>query len=78
MARSVFATVRTPKARFSDLHRANGMHSSEERETENSIVSVKYDCREQSAVASCSGWPSIRVQAKAPSKPEGPSLSSRG
>ena len=78
MARSVFATVRTPKDLFSDLHRANGMHSSEERETENSIASVKYDRRGQSSVGFCPGQPSIRIQAKAPSSTEGPSLLSRG
>src|SRR6266699_2230939 len=41
MARSVFATARTLKARFFGSHQTNGAHFSAERETENSIVSVK-------------------------------------
>jgi hypothetical protein len=64
MAASVFATARTPKARFSGLRRTNGTHSSEECETENSIASAKYDRHGQDAVA-----------AKAPRGAEGPSRS---
>lgn len=68
MARSVFATARTPKAWFSDLLRTNGVHFSGVCEKENSIVSVKNDRYGQSAVVSRSGQPSISTQAKAPPK----------
>jgi hypothetical protein len=70
-ARSVSGTAKTAKARSSALHQANGTHSSEECETENSTISARHDRCAHGAVASC---PCLRGQDSG----EGPSEALRG